>query len=99
VRLAGRSASFLQLTITCPFWSTEPGQNGERVLTCDLTSPEIAELGITVVRAIIPGFHPLVFGHALRARGGSRLWRVPQALGYPGITPATGDNPVPHPFP
>ena len=72
---------------------------GERVLLVDLTSPEIATLGLTVVRAIVPGFHPLVFGHVLRARGGGRLWRVPQALGYPGIAPATGDNPVPHPFP
>jgi ribosomal protein S12 methylthiotransferase accessory factor len=72
---------------------------GERVLIVDLTSPEIAALGLTVVRAIIPGFHPLVFGHVLRACGGTRLWRVPQALGYAGITPASGDNPVPHPFP
>ncbi len=33
------------------------------------------------------------------ALGGTRLWRVPQALGYPGIGPAEGDNPAPHPYP
>jgi len=72
---------------------------GERVLIADLTSPDVRALGVTVVRAVITGFHPLVFGHRLRALGGARLWRVPQALGHPGITPAGGDNPVPHPFP
>jgi ribosomal protein S12 methylthiotransferase accessory factor len=72
---------------------------GHRVLLKDLTTIDIAPLGLTVVRAIVPGFQPLVFGHRLRALGGSRLWTVPQRLGYSGITPATGDNTAPHPFP
>jgi ribosomal protein S12 methylthiotransferase accessory factor len=38
-------------------------------------------------------------GYGLRSLGGHRLWSVPQALGYPGVTPAGGDNPVPHPYP
>ena len=72
---------------------------GERVIVIDLTTDDVSELGFTVVRAVIPGFHPLHVGYGLRALGGSRLWRVPQELGYPGITPESGDNPAPHPYP
>jgi ribosomal protein S12 methylthiotransferase accessory factor len=70
-----------------------------RVLLADLTSSDISNLGLKVVRAIIPGFHPLFMGHKLRALGGSRLWQVPQSLGYQGINRDTGDNPAPHPYP
>jgi len=72
---------------------------GHRVLLADLTSPDVNELELTAVRAVIPGLHPLLFGHANRALGGARLRRVPRQLGYPGVTGASGDNPVPHPFP
>ena len=70
-----------------------------KVLLADLTSPDVRNLGLTVVRAVIPGLHPLFIGHSLRAMGGSRLWEVPQKLGYQGITQASGDNPAPHPYP
>jgi ribosomal protein S12 methylthiotransferase accessory factor len=72
---------------------------GQRVLLADLTPHDLAPLGLSVVRAIVPGFQPLAFGHALRALALPRLWTVPQQLGYAGITPRTGDNPAPHPFP
>lgn len=72
---------------------------GERVLLTELTTPDVAELGLSVVRAVIPGFHPLQLGHVLRAQGGTRLWTVPQRLGHRGIEPGTGDNPAPHPYP
>ncbi len=72
---------------------------GHQVLLADVTTPDIKELGLWVVRAIIPGFHPLFFGHRLRALGGTRLWEVPQKLGHKGISSDTGDNPIPHPFP
>lgn len=70
-----------------------------RVLLCDLTTPNVREVGLSVVRAVIPGFHPLAVGHNIRSLGGSRLWTVPQKLGYRGITREQGDNPVPHPYP
>ena len=70
-----------------------------RVLVVDLTTPDVSESGLFVVRALIPGFHPLFMGHGIRALGGSRLWQVPQKLGYQGITKLSGDNPAPHPFP
>lgn len=72
---------------------------GHRVLLTDLTTIDVRELGLAVVRAIIPGFHPLVVGHRFRALGGHRLWELPQKLGYVGIDPAAGDNPYPHPYP
>jgi ribosomal protein S12 methylthiotransferase accessory factor len=71
---------------------------GHRLLLADVTSEDVGHLGLTVIRAVIPGFHPLFFGHTIRALGGTRLWEVPQKLGYAGITPAVGDNPAPHPF-
>lgn len=72
---------------------------GHRVLLADLTTPDVKEVGLSVVRAIIPGFHPLFLGHHIRALGGSRLWSLPQRLGYKGISPSQGDNPAPHPYP
>ena len=70
-----------------------------QVLLADLTTYDVKDLGLWVVRAVIPGFHPLCMGHPFRALGGRRLWTIPQKLGYPGITPETGDNPIAHPYP
>jgi ribosomal protein S12 methylthiotransferase accessory factor len=75
------------------------GAAGYAVLTTEVTSADVAELGFSVVRAIIPGLHPLQIGHRYRALGGRRLWEVPQRLGYQGIQRETGDNPAPHPYP
>jgi ribosomal protein S12 methylthiotransferase accessory factor len=75
------------------------GSVGERVLIKDVTTPDVAEFGISVVRAVIPGFHPLHLGHTNRAFGGKRLWEIPQLLGYPGISRDSGANPAPHPYP
>lgn len=72
---------------------------GHRVLIADLTTPDIKDLTISVVRAVIPGFHPLFMGYRFRALGGTRLWNVPHKLGFSGITKKTGDNPAPHPYP
>jgi ribosomal protein S12 methylthiotransferase accessory factor len=74
-------------------------ETGERVLLVDLTTEDVRPLGFAVVRAVVPGFHPLVVGHHLRALGGTRLWTIPQKLGYPGVNSDRGDNPVPHPYP
>jgi len=72
---------------------------GHQALIKDLTTPDISELGLCVIRALIPGFHPLYMGHKYRALGGFRVSQVPSKLGYPRITNTTGDNPAPHPFP
>jgi ribosomal protein S12 methylthiotransferase accessory factor len=70
-----------------------------RVFLADITTADIDGIGLKVVRAIIPGFHPLFMGHRFRALGGSRLWEIPQKLGYEGIDPESGDNAAPHPYP
>ncbi|WHZ23395.1 MAG: hypothetical protein OJF47_002507 [Nitrospira sp.] len=72
---------------------------GHQVLTVDLTTSDVRDVGLSVIRAIVPGFHPLFLGHKRRALGGCRLWDVPQKLGYAGITREAGDNQAPHPYP
>jgi ribosomal protein S12 methylthiotransferase accessory factor len=69
------------------------------VVACDLTTPDIAELGLSVVRVVVPGLHPLFMGHSNRARGGTRLYVVPDRLGLRGLALGQADNPYPHPFP
>ncbi len=70
-----------------------------QVLLTDVTTDDVHELGLSVIRAIIPGYHPLCIHHRFRALGGSRLWEIPQKLGYRGILREAGDNPAPHPVP
>jgi ribosomal protein S12 methylthiotransferase accessory factor len=65
----------------------------------EMTTPDIAALGLCVVRVVVPGAHPLQMGHVNRALGVERLYEVPQRLGYKGLTLGEADNPAPHPFP
>jgi ribosomal protein S12 methylthiotransferase accessory factor len=71
---------------------------GYRALVVDVTSSDVRTLGLTVVRALIPGCHPLFLGHRLRALGGSRLRDVPVKLGY-SFAAGTNENHAPHPYP
>lgn len=72
---------------------------GYSLLASDLTTPDVQDLGLHVVRATIPGLHPLYMGHSIRALGGQRLWNVPESLGRScRFGPPLG-NPAPHPFP
>ncbi|MCC5905702.1 MAG: YcaO-like family protein [Balneolaceae bacterium] len=73
--------------------------SGYDVLIRDITTPDVASLGFTVVRAVIPGYHPLFMGYHKRPMGGHRLYEIPQKLGYNGMKKGDGDNPYPHPFP
>jgi ribosomal protein S12 methylthiotransferase accessory factor len=63
---------------------------GHRALLADATTPEVAELGLRVLRAVVPGLQPLFYGFHQRALGGSRLR---------GRLGGAADNPLPHPFP
>ena len=72
---------------------------GEPVYLVDLTTPDVAGLGLAVVRAIVPGLNPLAMGYGSRSLGGRRLWEVPGKLGHPGRSQYQGDNPLPHPYP
>lgn len=72
---------------------------GHPVLVAELSSSDIASLGLRVVRVLVPGFHPLFMGHRLRALGGQRLWTVPERLGLPALFNRPDGNPTPHPYP
>lgn len=74
-------------------------QSGYKVLIVDITTQDINSLGMYVIRAIIPGYHPLFMGFHNRSLDGRRLWTIPQRLGFKGITRESGDTPYPHPFP
>lgn len=72
---------------------------GLEPVACDLTTPDIRCLGLSVVRVVVPGLNPLFMGHRNRALGGTRLYTVPQKLGLRGLEDDEPDNPYPHPFP
>lgn len=74
------------------------GENGFDPLMVDLTSPDIAQLGLVVTRSLVPGLHPFFIGHENRARRSARLFSAPQKLGHPAILVGE-DNSVPHLFP
>lgn len=74
-------------------------QTGYEVLITDITTSDVQSLGMKVIRAIIPGYHPLFMGYHKRPLGGNRLWEIPQKLGFDGIQKETGDYAFPHPFP
>jgi ribosomal protein S12 methylthiotransferase accessory factor len=59
---------------------------GQRVLLANLTTPDVADTGLTVVRAVVAGMQPLFFGSSTAALGGTRIGAI------------RGDIP-PHPFP
>lgn len=83
----------------CYELSTRIKETGHDVYVKELTTPDVSQFGFNVVRTIVPGYHPLQMGHSHRCLGGTRLWSVPQKLGYEGIEKESGDNYLPHPYP
>ena len=55
-------------------------ERGFEVFIADLTTPDLRDVGVTVVRAIIPGFQPLFGAPHEQALGGTRLDDVPARL-------------------
>lgn len=70
-----------------------------RVYLVDLTTPDVAALGLHVVRAVIPGFHPMFMGHDVRALHSRRLRQVPVRMGFDARTGNGEINAMPHPYP
>jgi len=66
----------------------------------DVTSPDVAELGLIVTKAVAPELCALDVPHAARFLGGRRLSATAVDLGF-RAEPLTLDelNPEPHPFP
>ncbi len=73
---------------------------GLKVIVVDLTTPDIAEVGLCVVRVLIPGMQPLSGDHRIRYLGGTRSYEMPHLLGYSDRNSTEAEiNPYPHPFP
>jgi ribosomal protein S12 methylthiotransferase accessory factor len=68
---------------------------GYEVLVVDLTPPEIAQLGLSVVRVLVPRLQPLTCGVQRVFRDRRRIDSLAAARGWPVCTSL---NPLPHPF-
>jgi len=72
---------------------------GSRVAFVDITTPDIAELGIRVVSTFATGLQPMHFGYGEERLGGTRLYNIPRVLGYRTESATENDfNPCPHPL-
>jgi len=73
---------------------------GSDAYAVDVTAPDVAELGLTVMRVVAPGLCRLDSVHAARFLGGRRLYEAAAALGLRSGPIGEDDlNPDPHPFP
>ncbi|HEX4520116.1 MAG TPA: YcaO-like family protein [Gaiellaceae bacterium] len=73
---------------------------GSTAYAVDVTSPDVAELGLTVSRVITPELCRLDVSHDARFLGGARLYEAASAIGLrPAALTEDGVNPDPHPFP
>lgn len=73
---------------------------GYDVIAVDITSPDVADLGFSVVRVAVPELQPISVEVGYRCLGGNRLYEVPVRLGHRD-RPITEEeiNPYPHPLP
>ena len=69
------------------------------VIVVDVTTNDVAEVGLKVVRVIIPKLQPIHGDHNFKFLGGKRLFQVPVELGYFERAKIEKElNPYPHPF-
>ncbi|MFT3970214.1 MAG: TOMM precursor leader peptide-binding protein [Micropruina sp.] len=69
------------------------------VLIVDVTPPDVAALGVRVVKGIVPGFQPIHFGADQARLGHSRLFTAPHRWGLRDAPATRADlNPDPHPL-
>jgi ribosomal protein S12 methylthiotransferase accessory factor len=68
------------------------------VIVLDITPLDVADLGFTVVKVIVPGLVDLNAHHLLPLKGNRRLYEAPALMGY-GARDEDTLNDVPHPFP
>lgn len=72
---------------------------GCRVLTTELTTPDVLPYGFRVVRTIATGLQPMHFGYGEERLGGRRLFETPHRMGHaPAPRTAADLNPCPHPL-
>lgn len=72
---------------------------GARSHVYDISTPDVAALGLHVFRAIVEDFQPIHFGETEFRRGGRRFYEIPKRLGLADREVAHADiNPLPHPL-
>ncbi|MCB9483852.1 MAG: YcaO-like family protein [Dehalococcoidia bacterium] len=71
---------------------------GFEALWVDVTTPDVAEVGLHVVRSLVPGMQPLDNDHTHRYLGGHRVRDVARRFGR-DIHDASAYHAAPHPFP
>jgi ribosomal protein S12 methylthiotransferase accessory factor len=67
------------------------------IVAVDLTTDELRELGIWVIRVVIPGLMPMSPVHRARFLGHPRLYSYPESMGF-GSLCEDDINPAPQPF-
>jgi ribosomal protein S12 methylthiotransferase accessory factor len=74
---------------------------GSEVVAVDITSSDVGQVGFSVVRVLATRLVPLHGNHLKPFLAPSRLYEVPERLGWRrhGWDPEAGLNPFPHPFP
>jgi ribosomal protein S12 methylthiotransferase accessory factor len=73
---------------------------GASAYAVDVTSPDVAQLGLTVTKAVAPELCSLDVSHVARFLGGRRLYEAARAVGLRDDVLAESElNPEPHPFP
>lgn len=73
-------------------------RSGKDVFVVDCTPPLLAEVGLRVVKAVIPGIAPLYSGRARRRLGGRRICEAPRLMGLRSQDTSLAElNPWPHP--
>jgi ribosomal protein S12 methylthiotransferase accessory factor len=73
---------------------------GLEALVVDITTPDVREVGLQVVRVLVPGLVPMHGNHNFPYLGVERLYSVPEKLGWASNGWVdTGVNRDPHPFP
>lgn len=79
--------------------NTQLSEIGTELLYANLTSHDIAHTGVSVVRVIIPDFQPMHFGFKERRLAATRLYAMPQVLGFQQSPSQIKNlNPFPHPL-
>ncbi len=74
-------------------------RRGYQVIVVNCSVPMIQDLGLHVVKVLIPGLQPVHAGHRYAALGGERLYQVPRLMGLARRDRNRGElNPWPHPF-
>lgn len=70
------------------------------LLALDVTSADVAEAGLSVIKVLSPECEPMEGDHRMPFLGGKRWREVPVQLGFCATTPSlSGVNPYPHPYP